>query len=135
MYDSLSFVRRASQIGTVLYTRLFGRVVGQDAFGNSYYEQRRMSSSGRSRRWVMYAAEPEATLVPPYWFAWLHHQTDVPPVGAMPALTPCAKPHIPNLTGTNAAYLPDGHMLNSVGKCDCDSACDSDYCAYHRWVP
>ncbi len=94
-------------LGTRLFTFFRGRLVGRDAAGNRYYEERRARPGLRKRRWVAYAGAPEASLVPPEWHAWLHYTTDAAlPEGSQ---RPWQKPHLPNLTGTPESYRPPGH--------------------------
>lgn len=100
--DTLSLVRRASQIGTLLHTKLFGREVGRDQFGNRYFIEKRKprSTDGRrvrQKRWVMYQGEPDASKVPPAWHIWLHYIADAPLAGPRRAWQ---KPHKPNPSGT-----------------------------------
>jgi NADH:ubiquinone oxidoreductase subunit len=97
-------------IGTRLYTLLYGRRVGEDEFGNVYYQDR----TGR-RRWVTYRTLSEPTQVPPAWHGWLHHSVDVPPTEEDYDPRPWQKAHRPNLTGTYEAYRPLGSTL-SVGE-------------------
>lgn len=95
-------------LGTLIFTRLRGRLVGTDAGGNRYYEEKKPRGDGlRTRRWVVYKGAPEASLVPPEWHAWLHYTTDAP----LPETNrkPWQKPHIPNVTGTPLSYRPPGH--------------------------
>ncbi len=94
-------------LGTLLFTWFRGRLVGRDGAGNRYYEERRPRRRLRARRWVLYAAAPEASAVPPEWHAWLHYTTDAPLSGS--TRWPWQKPHLPNLTGTPASYRPPGH--------------------------
>lgn len=95
-------------IGTWIFTRLHGRLVGTDEAGNTYYEEKRPRGNGmRLRRWVIYTGAPEATLVPPEWHAWLHYTTDAPLPSAGRKLW--QKPHMPNATGTPLSYRPPGH--------------------------
>jgi len=96
-------------LGTWLFTRLKGRLVGADAYGNAYYEERRPRTGYRVRRWVTYPGPPEASRVPPEWHAWLHYTTDAPLVER--PRWPWEKPHQPNLTGTPLAYHPPGSVL------------------------
>ena len=42
-----------STIGTDVFTRRFGKKVGEDQFGNVYYEGGK-STYGLTRRWVIY---------------------------------------------------------------------------------
>src|ERR1700674_4793473 len=54
--------------GTLLTTLFSGIAVGEDAFGNRYYQ-----TKGGIRRWVIYSGTVEASRVPPDWHGWLHH--------------------------------------------------------------
>lgn len=86
--------------------------VGEDEFGNVYYQAKPRKEYKRPRRWVIYKGAPEATKVPPEWHGWLHHQTDaVPEEGHSSYRRSWQKPHKPNMTGTDATYLPPGHLL------------------------
>jgi NADH:ubiquinone oxidoreductase subunit len=93
-------------IGTWLDTALNGQLVGTDANGNRYYQERRQPKHRRRRRWVIYKGPAEASRVPPEWHAWLHHTVDKP----LPQTKnkPWQKPHEPNRTGTPEAYRPPG---------------------------
>lgn len=96
-------------LGTWLFTWWRGERVGGDDAGNRYFRDKRRSTQGRARRWVLYAGEAEASCVPAEWHAWLHHTTDEVPSGR--AKWAWQKEHRPNLTGTNEAYRPPGHVL------------------------
>jgi NADH:ubiquinone oxidoreductase subunit len=83
-----------------------GQFVGEDEFGNRYFQERRPNRQGKVRRWVIYKGSPEASKVPADWHGWLHYTLSTPP-------EPCQKfswekPHAPNLTGTPNAYKPKG---------------------------
>ncbi|HUY68649.1 MAG TPA: NADH:ubiquinone oxidoreductase subunit NDUFA12 [Alphaproteobacteria bacterium] len=108
---SFSLIRRLSQFGTLMQTRLCGVEVGRDEFANRYYRARRTPEGRREKRWVLYAGEPEASKVPPAWHIWLHHTADAPLPESSEHMQPWQKSHQPNLTGTNEAYLPPGHTL------------------------
>lgn len=94
-------------IGTWLHTALHGRLIGTDQAGNRYYTERRPRRGRTACRWVIYKGEAEASAIGPEWHGWLHHTTDLP----IPDTDrrPWQKPHLPNLTGTPAAYRPPGH--------------------------
>ena len=94
-------------IGTWLFTRLRGQLVGTDGAGNSYYEERSIRPNGRARRWIAYKGPVDASEVPPEWHSWLHYTTDRPIQES--ARRPWTRPHIPNMTGTPASYRPPGH--------------------------
>jgi NADH:ubiquinone oxidoreductase subunit len=93
-------------IGTLLWTRRKGELVGTDEAGNRYYRER-----GGWRRWVIYNGEAEASSIPPGWHGWMHYRVDNPPEGAYKPRE-WEKPHQPNLTGTAQAYRPPGSVLN-----------------------
>ena len=101
-------------IGTRLFTWMRGELVGDDAFGNRYYHERRAPVGRRRRRWVMYKGEIEASSVPAEWDAWLHHSVDAPPSASTSAPHPWQKPHVPNLTGTAQAYRPPGDIAGGA---------------------
>lgn len=85
--------------------------VGTDTYGNRYYRAKPRKGYARERRWVIYKDVPEASNVPPEWHGWLHHQTDTVPEANAGYRRVWQKPHQPNLTGTNLAYRPPGHVL------------------------
>jgi NADH:ubiquinone oxidoreductase subunit len=97
-------------IGTWLDTVLHGKLVGTDTEGNRYYEERRAPKDRRRRRWVVYKGVAEASRVPPEWHAWLHFTVDQPLSAGHRPIRPWQKPHLPNLTGTPAAYRPPGSV-------------------------
>ena len=53
-------------IGTRIKTFFFGKFVGEDNFGNKYYE------SKKGKRWVIYADEIDASKIPIEWYSWMH---------------------------------------------------------------
>ncbi len=97
--------------GTRLWIRRFGRQVGTDAFGNAYFLDRKTG-----RRYVTYAGPADASIIPPGWHGWMHHRTDVIPTESAYKPREWEKPHEPNLTGTAAAYRPQGSLLESGAR-------------------
>ncbi len=92
-----------------LFIRMTSRRIGQDSFGNTYWEARaRHDAYGRRLRRVLYAGAVEASSVPPEWWGWLHHTTQAPLPEDAPR-RPWQKDHLPNLTGTPQAWHPVGH--------------------------
>lgn len=90
---------------TQFYTALKGVKVGEDEQGNIYYRTRNDSS-----RWVIYNGEAEGSRVGPDWHGWLHRTWDEPPTERPLKHQVWEKPHLPNLTGTPAAYAPPGSI-------------------------
>jgi NADH:ubiquinone oxidoreductase subunit len=67
--------------------------------------------------------------VPPEWHGWLHHQSDVAPdESELSFRRPWQKPHQPNMTGTDQAYRPKGHILEGGQR---DKAAGD----YEAWSP
>ncbi len=102
---------RVNSFFTMLRTWLRGELVGADEHGNRYYRERGTAGSWRGeRRWVVYALAAEPTLVPPGWVGWLHKRIERPPSEAPLPAPRWEKEPLPNLTGTDAAYLPPGAL-------------------------
>jgi NADH:ubiquinone oxidoreductase subunit len=110
-------------IGTRLYTLLHGIYVGKDEFGNRYYRGKHsegncIGRADKERRWVLYNGAAEPSRVPPIWHEWLHYISDAAPTEADAQKShKWMKDHVPNLTGTYAAYRPNGHIYKG-GKRD-----------------
>ena len=92
-------------LNTQFHTWRHGVKVGEDEQGNVFYESR-----DKKRRWVIFNGEAEASRVSPDWHGWLHHTYDKPPTVAALPRKKWEKPHVPNLTGTEAAYVPKGSL-------------------------
>ncbi|MEM9636558.1 MAG: NADH:ubiquinone oxidoreductase subunit NDUFA12 [Pseudomonadota bacterium] len=108
-------------LNTQLWTWRKGVKVGEDSQGNVFYENK-----DKSRRWVIYNGEAEASRVDPEWHGWLHHTWDAAPTEAPLPRKEWEKPHQENLTGTALAYAPKGSIRRS------DPAPRSDY---EAWSP
>lgn len=117
-----------SRLGTWITTRMYGKLVGEDAAGNRYYRSKRQPLWGRERRWVDYRGCAEASKIPPEWHAWLHHLSPAPLTEAANRKRWWQKPHLPNLTGTPLAYRPKGHDLEGGHR----ARTTSDY---EPWTP
>ena len=89
-----------------LYAKIFYKEVGNDQFGNKYYLSKCTNAYNKHTRNVIYNGLAEPTKVPPGWHAWLHYMTDEIPDNS--EKYQWQKPHVPNRTGTEQAYLPAG---------------------------
>lgn len=96
---------KGQTIGTQLFTWRRGVKVGEDSQGNLFYTTR-----DKSRRWVIYNGEIEASRIDPDWHGWLHGTWDEPPTARPLVHKAWEQPHRENLTGTLAAYVPTGSM-------------------------
>lgn len=115
-------------IGTRLFTLLKGQRVGQDEFGNEYFQERKEPKSRRRKRWVVYNGIVEASKIPALWHGWLHYTYDVLPTEMHVTRHAWEKTHQPNLTGTKGAYVPSGDLRAGGER----AASSSDYQA---WTP
>ena len=93
-------------LGTRFCTWRFGKRVGEDEFGNVYYEGG-MSSYGLPKRWVIYKGYAEASAIPPGWHGWMHHRTDMPP-SKETTRQANGRSRTGQPTGTPQAYRPQG---------------------------
>ena len=95
-------------IGTRFFTWKQGIFVGSDNFGNKYY-----CNKNRKKRWVIYSDIIEASSIPAGWHGWLHYRYYKTPDEDKRYKTKIwEKNHIPNQTGTDQAYYPQGSLLN-----------------------
>ncbi len=116
-------------LGTLFTVAKRGRKVGEDEFGNRYYESRdTVSYDGRRRRWVIFNGYAEASKVSPDWHGWLHYTFEEPPTEAPLARKAWEKEHLPNLTGTPMAWRPQGSLARSGER----PAATGDY---EAWSP
>lgn len=106
-------------VGTRFHTWRFGERVGEDEFGNVYYQ----TSGGKIdpalgivRRWVIYKGEADASKIPAGWHGWMHHRTDVPPSKESYQPREWQAPHVPNMTGTPQAWRPAGSTLGADAR-------------------
>lgn len=90
-----------------LKIKLFSKKVGDDEFGNSYYQNK----SGK--RFVVYKGIAEPSKIPAEWHSWIHYSCDIAPVKIKTNRFSWQKIHLPNLTGTKNAYFPKKENLSS----------------------
>lgn len=110
--------------GTAIVSRRTGREVGRDHAGNVYFEHKK----DPARRWVIYNGSNDASRVPPDWQLWLRGTIDEVPSKALPPARRFQKDPTPNLTGTMAAFRPDG----ALGSGKVRPAATGDY---EPWIP
>ena len=114
-------------LGTSIYTWLYGNFVGEDNFNNKYYCNSKDFKDFKSKRWVIFNGEIEASKIPPHWHAWLHKSIDAPPINYSHKYV-WQRDREPNLTGTKDAYYPDSHPLSKSN----DKTIESEY---ESWSP
>jgi NADH:ubiquinone oxidoreductase subunit len=117
-------------LGVLNTIRKDAALVGEDQYGNRYYQARTSKGSydGRLRRWVIYKGYAEPTKIPPEWHAWMHYLTEEPPTVAPLKRMRWEREHLPNLTGTVYAWRPKGSIARGGER----QAAPGDYQA---WTP
>ena len=110
-------------VGTKLYTYLKGKKVGEDYFGNYFYESR-----DKRNRWCIYSYQSDASKISPEWNSWLRFITNSCPADE-PMTYEWQKRFSGNLTGLDGAYKPE--ILRANKNEDLDRY-QSDYKA---WKP
>ena len=96
-----------ANLTTKIYTYFYGKLVGEDEFGNKYYasskkEGKHIGRPNKERRWVIYNGSDEPSKVPPLWHSWMHYTVDTAP--SIRDFYSWEQPHTPNLTGTKHAH-------------------------------
>eukprot|EP01147_Barroeca_monosierra_P006912 gene6912-9546_t len=81
-----------------------GTLVGVDAHGNRYYEDRDQLY-GQDRRVDYASSEVDGSQIPGEWHRWVHHMTDDLPDSTEPRKK-WQTSHTPNYTGTVNQYVP-----------------------------
>lgn len=99
-----------STIGALFDIKRRSDRVGEDDYGNVYYQDRKTSLEGRHRRYVVYKGLAEPSKVPAEWHGWLHHTFKEPPTIAPLIRHDWEIDHKPNMTGTLFAELPKGSL-------------------------
>lgn len=102
--------------------------IGEDEWGNKFYEEKKPSQEKRKRRYIIYNGAAEPSRVSADWHGWLHHTFDKPPTEEPLEKKSFEQPHQPNLTGTLMAYKPKG----SLARQDDRTKTASDY---EAWDP
>ncbi|AMO70787.1 NADH:ubiquinone oxidoreductase subunit NDUFA12 [Sphingorhabdus sp. M41] len=98
-------------IGTSLFSARNGKRVGEDVFGNIYFQAKKAGAGHPAgQRWVIYNGANDASRVPPEWHGWLHHSYDEIPESHLPQARIWEKEPSGNLTGTAQAYRPAGAL-------------------------
>ncbi len=88
------------------FVKISAKKIGEDLFGNEYYEGRSKNYLGDFKRYVIYNGFSEPSKVPPPWRVWLHGLSENPPSKGG------EKGYEPNLTGTKFRYDPKKSYIN-----------------------
>jgi NADH:ubiquinone oxidoreductase subunit len=127
---------KGATLGALFDIKRRSVLVGEDEFGNRYFEERtseerrkKLRIAGeRIRRYVIFKGIAEPSKVPPDWHGWLHHTHELPPTEAPLKRQRWELSHQPNLTGTPLAWRPKG----AIGA---DGARQKSAADYEAWTP
>ncbi|MEO0981193.1 MAG: NADH:ubiquinone oxidoreductase subunit NDUFA12 [Pseudomonadota bacterium] len=117
-----------ASISTLFDIKRRSNFIGEDEYGNRYFEDRKVSLEGRKRRYVVYRGLAEPSKVPADWHGWLHHTFEDPPTEAPLKRRSWEIDHKPNMTGTVFAERPRGAL--SEGGERAKTSAD-----YEAWTP
>ena len=110
-----------------LKTKTRGQLVGQDEFGNRYYESDTQSRLFRKKdRWVVYNGKIEPSKIPGLWFNWMHYQSNQIPNKYKPMKW--ERLHQQNFTGGTQTY-PQAEQRTDFKLIIKPAAC------YEPWKP
>ncbi len=101
-----------------IYLFLFATKVGEDEYGNSFFELKRKDYLGRKKRYCLYNGVVEASKISPEWHPFMHYQIDVDEVKKTFKQYKWQKPATPITTLSKDKYLPKNHILNAQKKSD-----------------
>lgn len=124
--DWLKIVADGNLFVTLFQKGPTGKLVGEDQFGNKYYENE--AAGYNQKRWVVYKdlVNYNPSQIPPEWHGWLNLINDLPPTThdfkrPVYAIEPYA-----TRTGTAAAYQPKGAWVAQRKR---------NWLKYEAWAP
>ena len=115
-------------LGTWLSLKRGAVKVGEDEYGNTYWESKAIGHEGLRKRYVTYSGYADPSRVPAEWHGWLHHTYDEMPNELAMKRHGWQKPHLPNMTGTLEAYKPSGAL-------DRGGVREANANDYEAWTP
>ena len=91
-----------NNIGTILYSLLSGKKIGEDNQGNKFYVHKR----NKKKRWVLYKKQKDPTNLAVEWQIWLTETYKDEEININKVSFKWQKNKKANLTGTLASYHP-----------------------------
>ena len=91
-----------NNIGTILYSFLKGKKIGQDNIGNKFYIHKKI----KNKKWVLYKYSIDPTSLDVKWQIWLTSTNNNVPLTIEENNFKWQKDKKPNLTGTTGSYHP-----------------------------
>lgn len=124
--DWLKIIADGNLFVTIVEKGPTGTLVGEDQFGNKYYEDQ--STSYNRKRWVVYKnmSTYNPSIVPPEWHGWLNYINDFAPTQHEFKRPVYAIDAGVTKTGTTECYAPKGSWVNPDKRC---------WLKYEAWQP
>ena len=91
-----------NNIGTLLYSFLKGKKIGQDKIGNKFY----IHKKNKNKKWVLFKYKVDPTSLDVKWQIWLTTTNSKVPIAIEENNFKWQKEKQPNLTGTINSYHP-----------------------------
>ena len=90
-----------NSLGTLLYSFIYGKKVGQDEYGNKFYMHKK-------KKWVLYKNKVDPTSLEVIWQLWLTDKNLTNPTSLNKKYKTYKwqKNNTPNYTGTKKSYHP-----------------------------
>jgi len=107
---------------------MFYSLIGEDEFGNKYFQQSVFTGNKKPKRIVKYKGIVEASKIPSGWHGWIHYNKESKPENDENQIYDWQKKHLPNLTGTIYAQTP----YNYIDKYKKHNKTNGDY---EPWSP
>jgi NADH:ubiquinone oxidoreductase subunit len=89
------------QLLVKFFLKRINKFIGQDEYGNKYYESKSQTKWGRKKRFFIPKGKNEPTKIPASWHGWIHYKNELPLENSK--VYKWQKDHIPNLTGKKKA--------------------------------
>ena len=94
-----------------IYLYFCGVKVGEDEYGNQFFELKRTDYLGRKKRYCLYNGIPEASKISPEWHPFMHYQIEAKDVKTTFKQYKWQKSAVPDATLSQKKYLPRHHFL------------------------
>ncbi len=103
-----------NNLGTILYTIVFGKKVGKDELGNRYF----ISKKNPLKKWVLYKSDKNPTIIPVNWQLWLidNDIENLPTNESSNKKYTWEKSREQNYTGTMKSYHPAKEIIKQKAK-------------------
>jgi NADH:ubiquinone oxidoreductase subunit len=94
------------------------KLIFEDYYGNKYFElEKKKDHFGQNMRYVLYSKSKNASFIPRFCDEWLRYNIDNETLKNHDVISKSIsylKPHKPNLSGTEYAYLPSSHPISRM---------------------